>query len=249
MSQAEQLHRERAHLARFIQHRPPLTGANLVRGPRPDFIATQGSRRIGIEHTEIVRGAQNEHGSRLRGQERNEDLTVQLALRAYEAGRNPVVDVSFMWHRHTPVASGRVNELAGDIARLVARNAPQVDSCRVLAYPDRSWRDLPAEVESVRIARLSILTRNSWHTTRGTSVSEISVDEVAAAVERKEPLVQGYRTSCDDLWLLLVLDGFSPSGYLTVGDAVRQHRFVTSADRLFLLEYFDSRVTPLQTRP
>jgi hypothetical protein len=240
-------HRERTHIEEFIRHHPPLAGTTLTRALRPDFILTRGTRRIGIEHTEIFRGADTQRGSALRASESLEDRVAQLACQTYAHAGHPPVHVTLHWYCHMPVKRNRVVALAHDIAAFVAEHVPQLDESLLVHYPHSLSALLPREVDTVHIGRLGNMRQNFWASARGTYVPDLAVGDVEGAIARKETKVLEYRASCDELWLLLVLDGFSPAAYLAISEAVRTHTFTTSADEVFLFEYFDRRVTHLRS--
>ena len=247
MGEAEKKQRECSHLRRFKELWTPLGTAEILDNPclRPDFIASLGGLRIGIEHTEILQGSGEEDGSELRKNESNEDRLVRLACSKYEEQGNPPVDVSFLWHGHTPVSPKRARELAKPVAELVASYLPEEGDYVFVRYPLVAWSTLPSEISSIRIARLDGCLNNSWHSNRAHYPPTLSAGDVALAVNRKETLVQEYRKACDELWLLLVVDGFAPSGDFLRDPEIPNHRFQSSFDELFLLEHFDSRVTRL----
>jgi hypothetical protein len=66
------------------------------------------------------------------------------------------------------------------------------------------------------------------------------------AIERKERHVLEYRQECDELWLLLVVDGSTPSSNFLSVLGVREHRFQSSFDDLFLFDAFCSQVVALR---
>lgn len=239
-------YRERVHIEEFIRHWPTLAGATLNRTLRPDFIVSRSVQRIGIEHTELFRDAGTPHGSALRATERAEDRVARFACQQYEKAGHPAVHVTFHWQYHRPVTPGRVKPLASEIAMFVARHVPAVGETMFVCLSHPLWEELPRELDAIHVGRFGDGARNFWASTRGTAVPKLTVGDVERAIMRKEPRIPAYRTVCDELWLLLVMDGFSPAGYFAVGDTVRRHTFITSADDVFLFEYFDRRITRLR---
>jgi hypothetical protein len=74
----------------------------------------------------------------------------------------------------------------------------------------------------------------------------LTVAEVEARIHEKESHVPDYRVRCHTIWLLMVTDTGTPSSHLDVTDELKQHRFTTQFDRLFLLLWFPRQLIELQ---
>jgi hypothetical protein len=66
-------------------------------------------------------------------------------------------------------------------------------------------------------------------------VPPLMVEEVEARIREKEGHLAEYRRRCHTIWLLMATDAGMPSSHLDITDALKQHRFTTRFDRLFLL--------------
>lgn len=77
-----------------------------------------------------------------------------------------------------------------------------------------------------------------WGIPRGSSFLVLDRDRIQTEIDLKDRKLAEYRRACDEMWLLLVSDGFSPATELRLPDDIKEMRFTTGFDRVFHLNNF-----------
>lgn len=259
----EQKKREMAHLQRFranCDDFPVVTDDQIKECERPDFLVMIPHRTYGIEHTEFLQSARRRKGSRPRALEVAEDQLVQRALIEYESRGLPPVEVLISFRLRE--RQGRVTKadiqraydsrtsqrLISTIVDIVATNVPLVGDTIPVHHIDAGWKLLPKEVSALDISRWSFTTENCWGVARGGTVPSLSPEDFQAIINDKEGNLPVYKEKCDEVWLLIVAHGFSPSTHAKVSPEVETTVFSTGFERVFFLHHFKSMVLELKTQ-
>ncbi len=241
--------RERAHLEWFRNACSGFPVGNIRETEEPDFVIETSDRNVGIEHTEFHQDdAGASGGSRLREQEALRSRVVSKALRLHESRFLPVVDVRLMWSGHHSLSARKVKQMSDGVANVVQAHMPDSGRTALIECPADGWELLPAEIASVRIARIDGMAQNCWWSIVGGYVQRIEPEDFAAVIARKEARAPIYRKLCDELWLVIVAPGFAESSLSELSPDARVHEFKTSFDRLFFLCSFDSDAVELRLR-
>jgi hypothetical protein len=220
---------ERRHLSGFIRTKDAPVGMWCI-DEKPDMWMRSSEGILGVEHTRLVRGEP-------RAGETNKRKAVRLAQRIFESAGGPVLHlwVSFRT-KHIP--KGETEEIARAIAEVVERNIPKPGERNLL----QMWRlapDVrPPKVLEIDIDRWPEAADSFWAVSLGGVVPRLTSDEVQKAIDAKESKVEAYRKRCDILWLLVALDGFSPSGWWDILKGVVDAQYSSSFDRVILYDHF-----------
>jgi hypothetical protein len=70
---------------------------------------------------------------------------------------------------------------------------------------------------------------------------------VQELISGKEVKLPAYRQHCDEVWLLIVANGFEPSTFCKLDPEVENFQFTTGFDRVFF-QHFDGLVVELNIR-
>jgi hypothetical protein len=240
--------REEAHLQRFRENFAGFPDGRVIPHEHPDFLIETHQGAIGIEHNEYVREPNDISGSPLRARERTEDKVLLTASREHESKGLPPVTVYVHWNPHQGPTRSTMHEFATVLANLVENNLPGERDSVTIRYPHPQWRYLPQEIASLSVYRRDNILNNFWSSLRGSFVPTLTPTELRKIVQSKEAKVSRYRQGCQEVWLLIVANGFEPSTHCKLAPEVEDHQFHTEFDRAFFFHYFDGFVKELRTR-
>ena len=77
---------------------------------------------------------------------------------------------------------------------------------------------------------------------------DIPSDLVLARINQKNDKVGKYREQCDEIWLLIVVDGFLPSTWFDVSGEALKQTYQSSFDRTYLFDFQKKKAIRLSTQ-
>ena len=213
----------------------------------PDAVITLGDSCVAIEHTRIIRPTSP--GQNLRAHERRTDVIADRAQRLFEADRSDVLQVTLYFDDRVQLAKSDEEEIAEATAAVVAAHTPPIgEDWRLEAWRFQvSHQPFPCAVEAIwvhHVPKWGAL----WAVARSTTVPDLTVGVVQREIGGKEAKLESYRRACDEVWLLLVVEGFAPSSHWSFDRFPADHAFDTSFDRVFLYHQFSAEVRELALR-
>lgn len=242
---APQKDRERLYLQHFRKSFNEFPKGEVASSEAPDFLVNGGEGTVGVELTEYFRPPPE--GARpFQEQESLWEQVTEKAERFYTQLGWPPVDVAVRPHPYHSLSPGSVESVGRRLAVAVRSRLPPVNS--TLRVKD-CWDDtlVPDAIHSFRIAHFEILENPAFHFGQGTFVPTLNVEGVQAQLDNKNPKCSNYRRSCDEAWLVVVIDGWRTSSTTDIGNDVRSARFDSEFDRAFLFECVGGKVTELET--
>jgi hypothetical protein len=239
--------RERAHLLGFVAACAEVPEGVLEELQAPDFSLTEASgQRLGIELTEFFKDDVDESGSRLKTQENLQEKVTFRAMQRYAVMGLPSVIVSIFWASYDDIVPGRVDELAGELATVVAAHLPAGPSGSAeVEQTGLPGSPLPDEVNTLHIYRIPEMDENEWNSLRAGYIPKIASGEIQRLIDKKERRVSEYRKACPVLWLVIVAEGLAPSSFGDLERAVRETRYRSSFDKVFFFRLFDKEAVAL----
>jgi hypothetical protein len=116
----------------------------------------------------------------------------------------------------------------------------------------RSWQTqrlglpFPKSLDAYVYNRVRTPGMALWAPGYSSMVPSLTVERVKTRIREKEGHLAEYRTRCHTIWLLMVTDAGTPSSHLDITDELKQYRFTTLFDRLWLLLPFPRQLIELQ---
>jgi hypothetical protein len=199
----------------------------------PDFIVETAEGRLGIEHTEYVRPIPPGRHS-LQGQEERRKRIMNKAQKLYEMTGMPVVHVTAHWMKKLELRNHDEQTFANQIASIVKQNLPAEGQHISL---DRGVSNvvLPLDMAFLYIWRpahaRSFFCCDDWGW-----IPKLQIEEIQTKINEKANKLMAARHKVDELWLLIVTDGGTPSRWGEPSDSLKQHGFVFQCDRAFILQ-------------
>lgn len=230
---------ERSHLLRFLDALPDSPRGSRVFGDRPDLVVHGLAGRIGIEHTQILRHHDSLGRPHPKAVESMESRCVDRARELFEArdGRSLFVYPYFDGRPiRKPDVDGIAQQLAAAVHEIVTTDPRPRRQVEGWAFNRVACNPLPEQVERLRV--IDAQGESLWGIPRGSSIQVLDRDRIQAEIDVKDRRLAEYRRACDEIWLLLVSDGFSPATELRLPDDIEELRFTTGFDRVFYFNNF-----------
>jgi hypothetical protein len=244
---------ERSHLVRFLDSLPGALAGVREFSDKPDLVIhTASTHRIGIEHTQLFR-TDGARGRRFpKEAESLESRCVERARTLFEEQGGPSLYV-YVYFNDRPIRKVDVRGIAERLAAVVARIAPTVPGVQreveAWSYNRTAPEKIPEEIEELWIIKPAGKDPESlWGVPRGGTVPEPTRDQIQQAIDEKSTRLAEYRSRCDEVWLLLVADGFSPATDLRLPEGFTD-TFVFAFDRVFYFHSFSLKVVELARTP
>lgn len=243
MTRASQTAEELRWARRLLDEIPDCRGWSVCAGvpPEPDVLAFAPDSSVGIELREVVGLGE------LRQRESEADHVLARACSILDAQHSErfVLRVYFKpgW---APVKRKReANALS--IVSLVREYMPQNDHSTDLGEHARAGRDLDHDFVSylsvLRVDSLPATESAPLHFWWGAEVSPELIQRNITAKSRKRGLYQG---TYSQIWLLLHSYGSTPSSGFDVSPDLKDHRFASNFDRVFLFAGISPRLIELR---
>jgi hypothetical protein len=202
-------------------------------GEEPDIVVDRPEGRYGVEVTEMLRGE-------VRAVEETHRLICEKAHTLFQ--RRIDIDclrVQVSFREHPPIRLRKQDQDAVAIALV------EIVASRIRARSEGAFRihleegrDFHSDVIlSIWLDYLPGVSDSLWTPIGGWWVPVASSDLVQREIDRKQGKLAAYRTCVADVWLLVVLQGFSGAASWSVDDAVLTHRFKTNFNGVVLLDY------------
>jgi len=162
-----------------------------------------------------------------------------------EARRGPVVVSVFFDHRCS-LTTGDITPLAEKLFERAVRQVSEPKRKRPEELEEGDVHDpLEGVLHHLRVWEHSLLSKSSWTETSAAPVPRCLPETVQAVLDKKNPSVADYRQRCDEVWLLLALEGFAHSSFFDIPPEMTENEYSCDFDRLFLLQVFEGKVWEL----
>jgi hypothetical protein len=188
---------------------------------------------IGIEHTQIL----NKKDADLKAEEESEERVVKKAQEIFEQKNSVPIYVYVHFQLGTKLYKKQVKGIAHSLAELVLNNMPEKGEQKSI----ESWQtrnELPPEIYKIDLEWYEKATYPLWAVPMSVMIPDITSDIVTGIILRKEgERIRIYRKSCYEIWLLIVIDGHTPSGSWEIPRETIEKEFVTQFDRVVLFDF------------
>lgn len=200
-------------------------------GEEPDILVDGPAGKYGVEVTELLR-------SDVRAVEETRRLICEKAQQLFLRRINAdCLDVKVVFREHAALSPKAKDAAASNLAAIVGSRIASIPSGVVSARLE-CGTDFESDLfTSVWLHHHPNCPRSRWQPVGAWWVPVATPADIQATIDRKECKVAAYRNRVEDVWLLIVLQGFSGSAAWSVHDSVFAHHFCTSFNGVVLLDY------------
>lgn len=211
MTRAPKKRRERIHLERLQALRPELLAGDLEESEKPDFLVRSACGKItGVEVTELFHPSRPGE-SPLQAQEALRARIVSLAWRKYDQLNEPPVQVGLIFSDTYPLSKRKVGQIADMVVAVVRLHRPPLGEGAEIEYDRATHSYFPRELAVILVHCIEGVDESYWSAPGAVYVPPIGAKELREVVQAKSRLADVYRERCQDLWLLIVSDGWQLS--------------------------------------
>jgi hypothetical protein len=210
-------------------------------------------RSLGVEHTRFYQSDPTIPGGRQKlPQEKLHEELLQRAHAIFQGQSDQLLNLHAMFSEPFDSRKQHLDHEAHVLAQSVLAVLSRCPASETDSVPIYSWQaqrlglPFPKSLDGYVYNKVRTPGMALWAPGYSYMVPSLTVEEVEARIREKETHVAAYRTRCHTIWLLIVTDAGTPSSHLDITDALKQHRFTTLFDRLFLLLPFPRQLIELQ---
>lgn len=235
--------REKYLLERFL-YEMKMHGSIGDASEPPDFEVTFEDRRIGVEVTEVFQQNQSPQAS-LRAVESLSNRILRRAKQEYERLGGHPVQVSVLFFNGPDLRSIQRDAASLALADLVHRLHYSEDGLATWDNNYKSDQDLNIFAH-VRCFRVPNKSMTHWCTSSAGWAATLEESQIVERVSAKNIILPKYRSKFAENWLLVALDGGSPSQFFDL-DALQcplqiQHDF----DQAYFFRAFPTKIIPIK---
>lgn len=233
---------------RFRESLADFPKGDIVVCEEPDFLVVDGSRTIGVELTRVYR----EVGVAEQPLQEAESLHRRVCERAqslFRSSSDAAIQVYVTFNSGQRISSKRVDALADFVAITVRSLDPKPDTSFAYGLDIASYDRLPPEITELTGWRLSRVSQTVWQPASAGFVPSLTRAVVEHAVAAKDECFEAYSKKADEVWLLLVADGFAISSMFDTVDPQTIGVLSTRFSCVYFFDAFNRRTVRLHTTP
>jgi hypothetical protein len=222
---------EKSILNRFKSNFSAFPEGEIEQSDQPDFIVN-GSRKIGIEITQIFQDQENLEGSILRKTETYQRLLLEDIIEVLRERKSRIclLDISLNHLNITPSLKPKI--LAINCANEICRNIPEDADFSNYTLTIQNEGQLPDFIYDLTMWFSSSLTDFEYVESSGGVGMTLTNKKLQFVLNKKEKLLKTYK-ECDEYWLI-IKEGSSLADYFPAID-VDKSQIQTSFDQVFLI--------------
>lgn len=233
---------ERRYLEIMQRAVSDVPSGEVVPSETPDFLVRSPRGVIGVEVTLF-------HLPPQPGFQPHQELQAlkdRIVRRAEQIHRNAggmALYVTAFFSPGRSLSKAAVEPLAQALAAAVLANEP---SARSMEDRRLDWSSLPSGLSDVAFSKGLGGTDRLWSADAGGWVASITAEHIHHVLDAKGRSARAARSSCDELWLLVVNDVFSRAAQAELSPEVLLDGFAHSFDRAFWLIPHVPRAYPIE---
>ncbi|MDB5159665.1 MAG: hypothetical protein JWR50_4372 [Mucilaginibacter sp.] len=232
---------EQFYLEKFKKSHRHFPQGEVSEHESPDFLVDDGKKKVGIEVTGFYRESGSE-SSPLQKRKKIRQKVIDRAQILFNskglASRWVTVHFGLYFH----CKKSEVEHIAKKLADLAASPFPTEVDQMIWNNDETTLKDIDCLV-----VRNVEMPESHWSAPMGTFVPNIEPQQIQQILDIKSKLCEKYRKSCDELWLIIVMDRFEASSFASITQESRLHYYSHLFDSayLFLYEHSVNQDPPL----
>lgn len=212
--------------------------------PLPDIIIHVDGIIIGIETTALVLD------EKVKQREAVQDAILSQAQMTFERRHNMPLQVTVSFVEAANWKQVGRQQIASFLTDLVVDCLPEAE---LLSTSNSHFNIIKDRLHHSHIRRIDVfyshlLTVPCWSPSTGFVVPDAPVNLIQSIINRKGKNIQGYRSGCDQVWLLILEIG-SPSSYYGGFEKLDEVKFISGFTRTLIGQIPNGKVVELLTQP
>ncbi|HEX9390764.1 MAG TPA: hypothetical protein VF928_05580 [Usitatibacteraceae bacterium] len=240
--------KERWYLDRFLGLLPSFQPGEVVAHEGPDFLVGGERSSVGVELTELHRSVPD-GVTPGQAQEAMRERVVGRAKELFSAASAAPLYVSVLLNESISIGKSDVEPLAKKIAALLLSNCPAVGKRYEGRYDWVNRDRVPKQVHRLAAYNVPNSNRAFFYAPGATWVASLTSEVVQRVLDSKEPKIPAYRSQCVETWLVIAHDTNRMSTWFELSYEPSNVEFVSSFDRVFLLNLFANKLEELNVSP
>lgn len=237
--------RELRHLRRFRECLTGFPEGSICHQEKPDFLVRTESKVIGIEHTELLKVTGRRGGSALKAQESLWEKVTALVRERLLQEEVPFMHVRIYQRKDIPLVRSRQRELAQEICELAKRHLPAEEGSSRRTRLSQCRAALPDEVREIELRTYPRFTRHYCSSSLSGAAPILPESYIRQAISEKEDKLDVYRACCQEVWLLIIVEGAAPSSFWEIPPDLAYPKLHTAFDKAFILFYVEGELIEL----
>lgn len=238
MTRSLRKERERHLLATFLQKET--IKASVRDSESPDFLLTIDERVVGLEVTELHHSTEHPSSS-LQAREAVASRVIGQARQKFADRGGPSLRVAVNLAPAFDPGTVQRNSLAEYLCALIERILPNPGEVRQWRPQLADYRVGKPLVSYVHVYHQPQSIRPHWLHAEAGWVAPLTLEVVQAAIDEKSERLPTYRLSAPEIWLLLAIDGRTPSQFFDTELRFAPSEIRSPFERTYLSEAFLSR--------
>lgn len=210
----------------------------------PDFLLTIDGRTVGLEVTELHHATEHPSSS-LQAREAVANRVIGEARQRFANKGGPSLRVSVNFAPAFDPGTVQRDGLAESLCALVERILPDLGEVKQWRPQLADYRAGTPLVSYVHVYHHPQSMRPHWLHQEAGWVAPLTLELVQAAIDEKSKRLPTYRLKAPEIWLLLAIDGRTPSQFFDTELSFAPSEVRSPFDRTYLSEAFLSRATLL----
>lgn len=225
------INKEQRHLSVFMKLIDLDNDIVVKKSETPDFLFQIDGKLIGVEHTELYL----DKDYPLQAKESIEDDIAEKAQSYADYNGYIPTRTKIQFHNVRGLKEKQRKNIASKLADFVHFNILQSNKKPFTQL--RLEPDIPVVSSVYATVMPKDFKKNHYFTARAGWVKEDASEEIAKAVRIKSKKVSSYLSKCDEVWLLIVADGFKPSSLLGEGGNICPIESLAGFKKVYFMSY------------
>lgn len=225
---------------------PNFPDGEVIPSESPDFLINCHNKIIGIELTRYYK-KQDNNTINDRNIEDYEWEICKRGLKFFQKINKSHVAVQSSWNIKNKLQNKKINTLAQALAEVVNKSIFESNDNHI-SLNSRHLRNTPLEGYCRSIYIQKSIKISFWAPIRAAFIG-LAVKQIQETISKKEPNLNRYLSKCEEIWLIIVCEGYHLSSMVSIDDddETLLFSYKTNFDCLLLYDKEHARVYPLRT--
>jgi hypothetical protein len=252
----EQRDSERADLDLFVRQYFSQKPKDIEHRDKPDLIINLDEKVIGIEHTRIYRTSGATSGLEPHAQIAVQHRIVDSAWKEFSSISSSKLWLLVSFEDVTTYKMRESRDVGRLLAQVVNETVAQISHQpgTIVWHTLEAWQfqtrglNFPHGIKQIDFQIVDDKPKlELWGPAYSYMVPHLSVERIQERISEKEKRIQDYLLSCDEVWLLIVIDTGVPSNHFEADQELMETFFHTSFTKVILLRSFHTELFELKT--